>query len=184
MLTVYATEVSSIYGHGNRFVIWFSGCSIRCKGCMNNHMWDKESGTPISVEQLMSSIESSDDIVGVTYIGGEPMDQDYDILSLTQRIVDVGLDLILFTGYDLQELSGYQKKVADIAVVIISGRFDESKRNTYLLHRGSSNQIILVKDASLLSEYELEARQVEVIITPECDTFLGFPEDILNDKGS
>lgn len=177
MLTVYATEISSIYGHGNRFVIWFSGCSIRCKGCMNSHMWEKEAGKSTSVEQLVSCIECREDITGVTYIGGEPLDQDEEILLLTQKIIDMGLDLVLFTGYDLSELSEYQKIVSDLATVIISGRYDESKRNTYLLHRGSSNQKIIIKNTSLFDEYNIEERQVEVIITADSDTFLGFPED-------
>jgi hypothetical protein len=45
--------------------------------------------------------------------------------------------------------------------------------------RGSSNQRIIVKDANLKKYYIQEARQVEVTITEDAITFLGFPEDFL-----
>lgn len=178
MLTVYATEVSEIYGHGRRFVIWFSGCTLRCKGCMNQNMWDRASGKVTSVDELFNSIHQAH-VDGVTFIGGEPLQQDDDIFELSTKITDAGLDIVLFTGYELEELNDLQRQVADLATVIVCGRFDITKRDTYLVHRGSSNQRIIVKNESLKELYSEEMRQVEVIIDEDSTTYLGFPEDFL-----
>lgn len=181
MLTVYATETSEIYGHGKRFVIWFSGCTLRCKGCMNKELWDRSSGKETAVKDLLSQIIDSN-TKGVTYIGGEPLQQGEDLLILSKHIRELGLDIVLFTGYELEELNELQKSIVNLSSVIITGRYDESKRNTYLTHRGSSNQRIIIQDESLEQFYSGEARQVEIIITEDSETYLGFPEDFLNDN--
>ena len=61
MLSVYAIEKSEIYGHGKRVVIWFSGCSLHCKGCINSHLWNKDAGKRCSVEELFKEIFSIGD---------------------------------------------------------------------------------------------------------------------------
>jgi len=65
--------------------------------------------------------------------------------------------------------------------VIFVGRYVESKRDTYLTHRDSSNQKIIVKDESPKQFYSEEVRQVEIIISEDYETYLGFPEDFVND---
>ena len=180
MLTVYATEISEIYGHGRRLVIWFSGCTLHCKGCMNQELWDRSSGKETAIEDLLNQIIDSK-VDGVTYIGGEPLQQGEDLLILSKRIRDIGLDVVLFTGYQLEELDSLQKSVADLASVIIAGRYVESKRDTYLTHRGSSNQKVIIKDESLKPFYSEEVRQVEIIIDEDSETYLGFPEDFIDD---
>lgn len=179
MLTVYATEKSEIYGHGNRLVIWFSGCTLHCRGCVNSALWDKASGKNYTVDNLFAVIAASENIVGVTYIGGEPLQQGADLIELSKKITDSGLDIVLFTGYEPEELSEEQRSIADYASVIITGRYDETQRDTGLLLRGSKNQRIVIKDEKLKHLYGVEARQVEVEITDAEDKYLGFPEDFI-----
>ena len=179
MLTVHAIEKSEIYGHGKRAVIWFSGCSLHCKGCINSYLWDKRNGRIYTVERLFDEIKSYGDIYGVTFIGGEPLEQGKDLLVLSNMIRKADLDIVLFTGYELKELRGLKKKIADKAVVIIYGRYIEELRDTSLLLRGSSNQKILVRDKALKEFYAKECRQVEVEITGDCIKYLGFPEDFI-----
>lgn len=179
MLTVYAIEKSEIYGHGKRAVVWFSGCSLHCKGCINSYLWDKENGRCYTVERLFDEIKSCGDICGVTFIGGEPLEQGKDLLFLSNMIRKADLDIVLFTGYELEELRGLMKKIADEAAVIIYGRYIEELRDTSLLLRGSSNQKILVRDTSLKEFYANECRQVEVEITEDSIKYLGFPEDFI-----
>lgn len=180
MLTVYAIEISEIYGHGRRLVIWFSGCSLKCDGCINSYLWDKSAGREMSISDIMEKIEGESDLTGVTFIGGEPLDQGELLLILSQQIIDNGKDIVLFTGYELNELDDIQKKIADKAVVIIYGRYDKNKRDTFLRHRGSRNQTIIVKNESLMHYYSEECRQVEVEITANGEKYLGFPEDFLD----
>lgn len=179
MLSVYAIEQSEIYGHGNRVVIWFSGCSLRCPGCINQHLWEKESGTLETVSSLLEKAIKNENITGVTLIGGEPLDQSEELLAFVKSVIAKSLDVVLFTGYEPEELSGWQKEVFDLSEVIICGRYKKNLRDTNLMLRGSSNQRIIVKDANLKKYYIQEARQVEVTITEDDITFLGFPEDFL-----
>jgi anaerobic ribonucleoside-triphosphate reductase activating protein len=179
MLTVHATEISEIYGHGKRFVIWFSGCTLRCEGCSNAYLWEASSGTPRAVDEIMNMIASHDEICGVTFIGGEPLEQGTDLLELSDHILETGLDIVLFTGYELHELNELQRDITEKAVVIIFGRYVESQRDTFLLHRGSRNQSLVIKDEKLCPHYNIESRQLEIEITEDREKYLGFPEDFV-----
>ena len=66
-----------------------------------------------------------------------------------------------------------------MSAVVISGRYIKELRDTNLLLRGSSNQIITVNDERVRGHYLQECRQVEVIITEDEDKYLGFPEDFI-----
>jgi len=177
MLSVYAIEKSEIYGHGKRVVIWFSGCSLRCKGCINSHLWNKDIGKRCSVEELFKEIFSIGDFDGVTYIGGEPLEQGQDLVVLSKKLIDANKDIVLFTGYELEELAEEKLEVYNLSSVVICGRYIEKERDTGLLLRGSRNQRIVVKDKNLLQFYNQEQRQVEVEIGEDYVKFLGFPED-------
>lgn len=179
MLTVYAIEKSEIYGHGQRAVIWFSGCTLHCKGCINEYMWDKSAGRNYSVGELVSAVCKLEDITGITLIGGEPLQQGEELVTFAEEILKRKLDIVLFTGYELNELTGWQKQIADKSAVIICGRYKEEFRDTNLLLRGSSNQAIIINDKKLKDFYSRECRQVEIEITADDDKFLGFPEDFL-----
>lgn len=179
MLSVYAIEQSEIYGHGKRAVIWFSGCSLRCPGCINQHLWNRDGGNLKTVSSLVEKTNTFSDIAGVTLIGGEPLDQDEDLLEFVESVISNGLDIVLFTGYEPEELQGWKKKVFDVSQVVVCGRYDQNLRDTNLLLRGSSNQRIIIKDDDLKIYYSQEARQVEVTITEDEMTFLGFPEDFI-----
>ena len=179
MLSVYAIEKSEIYGHGKRVVIWFSGCSLRCKGCINSHLWNKNSGREFTAEILFEEIYSLGDFDGVTYIGGEPLEQGHDLIVLSKKLINANKDIVLFTGYELEELAEEKLEVCNLSSVVICGRYIEKERDTGLLLRGSRNQRIVVKDKNLLQFYNQEQRQVEIEISEEQIKFLGFPEDFL-----
>lgn len=179
MLSVYAIEESEIYGHGKRAVIWFSGCTLRCPGCVNHHLWDKSNGQKETVGSIIDKIMKYNGISGVTLIGGEPLDQDMELLDLIKAIKKGMLDVVLFTGYEREELQGWQGKVFDLADVVICGRYIEGLRDTTLLLRGSSNQQIIVRNEELKGFYSQEARQVEIIISDTETVYLGFPEDFI-----
>lgn len=180
MLSVYAIEQSEIYGHGKRVVIWFSGCSLRCKGCINSHLWNKKAGREYTAEKLLEEIYSFGKFDGVTYIGGEPLDQGEDLIVLSKKLIDANKDIVLFTGYEVEELKEDKLEIYNLSSVVITGRYIESERDTSLLLRGSKNQRIVVKDKNLLQFYNQEQRQVEVEIGEDYVKFLGFPEDFVD----
>ena len=71
---------SKIYGPGDRDVIWFKGCTLRCKNCINPELWSSEGAEQMDVDSLVSQIKSKD----ITFLGGEPLQQT-DILPLIKK---------------------------------------------------------------------------------------------------
>jgi hypothetical protein len=105
-----------------------------------------------------------------------------DLLTLSEGIIASGLDIVLFTGYEPSEFNEIQKQISNHAVVVISGRYDATQRDTFLSHRGSSNQTVAVKNEKLKPFYSKECRQVEIEITAEGEKYLGFPEDFIKNS--
>jgi len=74
---------SRVNGPGRRFVIWFQGCSIRCRGCLNPEFHDEDGGHLIETARLVDMIRDlRDEIEGVTFTGGEPLAQAMELVSL------------------------------------------------------------------------------------------------------
>ena len=51
---------SHIYGPGTRFVVWFQGCRLACKGCWNQEMWSFRPNILLEREQLYSGHEENE----------------------------------------------------------------------------------------------------------------------------
>ena len=155
----YATysyeENEHLYGPGKRLLLFTQGCSIRCKGCVNSHLWNFGEGTDATAEEIVRLCESYD-IEGITLHGGEPLDQAEGLLEIAKSLKLKGKTVILFTGYTYKQLLlKSQRALWKIADIVVSGRYDESKRNIYLQFRGSTNQKIYLsgKVRLILSRY-------------------------------
>ena len=99
---------------------------------------------------------------------------------LSKKLIDANKDIVLFTGYELEELAEEKLEVCNLSSVVICGRYIEKERDAGLLLRGSRNQRIVVKDKNLLQFYNQEQRQVEVEIGEDYVKFLGFPEEFID----
>lgn len=131
-------ENEHLYGPGKRLLLFTQGCSLHCKGCVNKHLWQFGVGANITVEEVL---ELCQDVEGITFHGGEPLDQSEGVLEIVKALKSVGKTVILFTGYQYKELSkSSQKRAWELSDLVISGRYVESKRNIYLQFRGSTNQ--------------------------------------------
>lgn len=90
-------------GPGQRTAIWVQGCSIRCRGCINPHLFDADGGDLIHVNEVVSgALRSGSE--GITLLGGEPFDQPGACAALAREAQAAGLGVITFTGYGYQEL--------------------------------------------------------------------------------
>lgn len=80
----------TVDGPGVRFVVFLQGCHLQCKYCHNRDTWDINSGTYISVEELVKQIEKYQSYImpngGVTISGGEPLLQPYFLISLFKEL--------------------------------------------------------------------------------------------------
>ena len=146
-------------GPGNRIAIWVMGCPHKCNNCANPELWEINKSKSISVQNLKKAIENiaaNNDVHGITITGGEPMEQ---ADGLNKLLIDLALpfDILLFTGYTLNELINFQNKHINSLLekidVLIDGRYMEEKNNGSPL-RGSDNQIIHYLNNNIKEKYE------------------------------
>ncbi len=155
-------ENEHLYGPGKRLVLFMQGCSLRCSGCVNEHLWDFSNGKNISITKLVNLCH---DLDGITLHGGEPLDQSEELLILVKKLKKDQKTIILFTGYKFKELEIYsQKQVWKLSDLVISGRYIKEKRNIYLQFRGSTNQRIF-KHKGKYKNYKIKDGLTSGIIT-------------------
>ena len=132
-------------GPGRRAVLWLQGCTLGCPGCFNPETHSSSAGKLISVDEVFDLITARTDTVeGVTFSGGEPLQQSWPLLSLVDRLRrETSLSLLLFTGYTWQEVLALpvSASLLDHLDVVIAGRYDARQRLAHGL-RGSANQSV------------------------------------------
>ncbi len=94
-------------GPGLRAVVYVQGCSLNCRGCWNpgTHAFVGKERSPEQVARTIIAGASALD--GVTFSGGEPMQQAHDLLVTLQTIraavPDLGIGI--YSGYSPPELA-------------------------------------------------------------------------------
>ncbi len=179
MNIAHIEEKSFIYGPGCRFVIWVQGCSIHCKGCWNTEMWAFEKKIIFFVQDLLYKIvREAESIDGITLLGGEPLDQFSEVSELLIECGKIGLSTMLFTGYEMTEIADKQMtSILNNLDILITGRYDKTKRTMNHQWLGSTNQEIhFLTDR--YADYEIENNNyTEITINEDgSTTILGFPE--------
>ena len=172
-------ENEHLYGPGRRLLLFLQGCTLHCKGCVNQHLWPFGTGTDISAAEV---VELCRDLEGITLHGGEPLDQSEGLLEIVKALKQHGKTVVLFTGYQYKELvHRAQKKVWNLADLVISGRFVESKKNIYLQFRGSTNQRVYVHKGKYQGYRIRDGKSVGIIRLSEMGVFQsrGFRTDEL-----
>lgn len=88
-------------GPGIRVVIFFNGCSLRCKFCHNPEMFNRQEDN-ITVEELVNKIKRFKPYFknsgGVTYSGGEPLLQVDFLLEICKKLKEEGIHIALDTA--------------------------------------------------------------------------------------
>lgn len=133
---------SSIYGPGDRFVIWLQGCTLRCPGCWNQEMWSAEGGQDWRINDLAQLVLSAKGSDGVTLMGGEPLGQAEALVHFLDLIRAAGKSVVLFTGYESDELTKAAKQCFKRSDIVVTGRYLAEMRDTSSGWRGSANQRI------------------------------------------
>jgi anaerobic ribonucleoside-triphosphate reductase activating protein len=179
--SVSVEENDLLYGPGKRLVIWVQGCSIHCDGCTNEHLWDMSQGKGLSAEELAAMcLDSKVALDGITLHGGEPTEQFKELMPAIVRIKAAGKSVILFTGYEIEELtSPEQKEFLSLCDIIICGRFDITKLNRYLHFRGSDNQRVII-NSKRFKNYRIKDGQNTVLLQVDSNGEIackGFPDE-------
>ncbi len=135
-------------GKGIRVSLFVQGCSFHCKGCFNKETWSFDGGKEWTkeIEDKFIGLCRKPHIQAVSILGGEPLQQDDDLLYLLQRIKsEVKKPVSLWTGYKFEEIPEGKKPLLDYIDEITDGEFVESLKDPKLDFRGSSNQKRYIK---------------------------------------
>ena len=198
-------ENSRVNGPGNRAVVWLQGCAMqpKCPGCQNPDTHSFGCGEAISPIALAEKVLAIPDITGVTFSGGEPLNQLDDGLDITIGTIRnqrPDFSIGLFTGYTQGELEAgnfqadgnpkvrtakklkadawhYLQSKLDFAVM---GRYNRALPSTRPMC--SSDNQALVLFSSRHSAADFPPQQVEILIQEDGGRYqtTGFPEERLN----
>lgn len=143
-------------GPGIRTTIFVTGCTHKCHNCFNEEYQDFNFGDPWTHKETDEVIEDLklDEVKGLTILGGEPFQNEVDLLRLVRDIKkEVQKDIWIFSGYTYEEILKDQdkKKLLEECDVLVDGRFVEALKDLSLRFRGSSNQRIIDVQKSLES---------------------------------
>ena len=146
---------SIVDGPGIRLVVFTQGCVHNCIGCQNPETHSFSEGYYIEIDEILEMVKENPLLDGITLSGGDPFLQGTPCAILANRIKDMGLNTITYTGYTFEEILNemeINKSWEDLLLatdILIDGKFDIDKKSMLLKFRGSSNQRIIDVKKSL-----------------------------------
>ncbi len=116
-------------GPHRRYALWTRGCTLGCPGCCNPELFDAEPGDALPLRALVTDIAASrraHGIEGLTIVGGEPLQQLAAVTELAEQTQAIGLGVLLFSGYRVEEIRAMPGAARLLASVdtLVDGRFD------------------------------------------------------------
>lgn len=137
-------------GKGLRSVLFLSGCNHNCKGCHNLPMQDFQYGDKVNIDEIIQRIKNNVPIIrGVTFSGGEPLEQAENLAKLALMIKKENLNIWCYTGYEFEyiidnmdKMNGWENLIKNIDV-LVDGTFQQDKIKSNFKYKGSSNQRII-----------------------------------------
>ncbi len=101
---------SRVNGPGVRAVVYFQGCNLGCASCWNpaTHAFTGLSHEAQDVAEQVADAHRTQFIEGVTFSGGEPMQQALDLLGLIRLLKRARpeISIGMYSGYTQRELDG------------------------------------------------------------------------------
>ena len=147
-------------GPGVRSVLFLQGCPHHCKGCHNPKTWDYEPNKMWTVEYIFNKLKANAMIKGITFSGGEPMEQSDKLIVLAKLCKKSGYNIMMYTGYVYEVIS--DNPIFEYIDYVVDGPFKLSLRSLDCLYRGSTNQRIIDVAAS---------RKAGITVEVDYDTF-------------
>jgi pyruvate formate lyase activating enzyme len=132
---VHSIEVgSTVDGPGIRFVLFLTGCLLRCQYCHNPDTWHKKNGRPTTLKRMAREIGKYEKVLkisrgGLTISGGEPVQQHAFATGVFRRAKALGLHTCLDTSGRLGEkLSDADLMDIDLNLLDIKSGDEETYR--------------------------------------------------------
>ncbi|MGW6173825.1 4Fe-4S single cluster domain-containing protein [Arthrobacter sp. NPDC055138] len=166
-------------GPGRRAALWLQGCSIRCPGCFNPHLWADRGADLVPTVELAAELVAQAAAAGsqgLTLLGGEPFEQAAASTVVARAFRDAGLSVMTFTGYRHEDLQRWAVGREDIAGLLAAT--DLLADGPYLQDRpelqrpwiGSTNQGLTAltgRYRDLLEDIGAQRDRIEIRIAPD-----------------
>jgi anaerobic ribonucleoside-triphosphate reductase activating protein len=173
---------SRVNGPGLRAVVYFQGCTLGCRSCWNaeSHPFIGEEWSIAQATDLVLCAYEERRLEGVTFSGGEPMQQACDLLSLVECVHSrlPALSFGMYSGYSAQELeSGHywcRRELTQVARQAIwrsirghldfavLGRYVAGRPSVLALRTSANQRLELLSDR--YTERDFEPQEIEVHI--------------------
>jgi pyruvate formate lyase activating enzyme len=134
---VHSFQTGSVVdGPGMRFVLWTTGCLMRCLYCHNPDTWHMKQGRPMTVAEVMAEVGKYERFMqitggGVTVSGGEPLVQAGFVCELLRACKARGLHTVLDTnGYLGTRISDDDLEDVDLVLLDIKSFDPETHQRT------------------------------------------------------
>ena len=171
-------------GPGKRLAIWVQGCEKRCPGCCNVDMQEIRKNIVVDTNDLIELIQKSmfsEEIEGLSFIGGEPILQAEGLTEVAKWAHSVGLTVLVFTGYLYEELVEMKNRSVDDLLsnidLLVDGPFMQELYDTERDWIGSKNQKVhfLTRSYEPGVEFEKQEHQMEVLVSEKDILINGWP---------
>lgn len=143
-------ENTIVDGEGFRTSLYVSGCDIRCEGCHNKSLWDMQSGSAMTMDEVYEKLTKG--FTDITFIGGEPMMQAAALSKLAEKIKSsTQKNIWIYSGRTYEEIIENEKhlNLLKYCDVLVDGPYDQKRRVANLRFKGSENQRIIDVKKSL-----------------------------------
>ncbi len=162
---------SIVDGEGIRTVIWTQGCSHHCPYCHNPETHSYQNGFLLDIEDIKKKIDTLEGQDGITFSGGDPMEQPLACSVLAKYCHQKKLNVWCYTGYTFEELLDKAKTNSAIMEflkqidVLVDGKFLYEQKSYDVIFRGSKNQRLIDVQKSLFQKkavlYQPDGSEVE-----------------------
>ena len=168
-------------GPGQRIGIWTAGCNRNCVGCISPELQAVEAGQSMSSHEIIGIIKRIGCVPdGFTISGGEPFLQIEALCDLLEELVLITDDILIYTGYTLDELVERHDERIDRVISLCSAIVDGpyiDELNDGIGLRGSSNQKIHVfKHYERYCGLDTCKREVQTVLYGKKFLTIGIPE--------
>ena len=176
-MLIHSIHTSKVNGPGKRLVIWTQGCSKGCKNCFNPETWSYNIYKELSPRQISELIKNFE-VDGVTISGGDPLEQEDELLELLMLLSTIRLSkgVILFSGFTRAEISSniIRERCLRYIDVLIDGRYEKNLKVDFSL-RGSSNQEFYFFSNKISSDELVFDQEIEISCLEGDIMMTGFP---------
>lgn len=146
---------SLVNGPGIRRVFFSQGCRHNCEDCFNPETHSFDGGKLMNMDELIDGLKGNTFVKGVTFSGGDPLEQADKFAYLSKNIKAMGLNVWCYTGYTFEYIiankdkrNGWNELLKNIDV-LVDGPFQKDKKSSSVKYRGSSNQRLIDVQKSL-----------------------------------